>query len=137
MNYSDNYLRDILTRVKTIALIGASDKTERPSHYVMAYLQSKGYQVIPVNPRLAGQQILGERVYASLEEIPQPFDMLELFIASDKVTPFVESAIALKAQVVWMQIGVIHHEAAKLATDAGLSVVMDHCPKQEIPRLGL
>ncbi len=137
MHYSDAFLADTLRQAKTIALVGASDKPERPSHYVMAFLQTRGYRVLPVNPRLAGQQILGEPVYARLEDIPVAFDMLELFIGSDKVMPFVESAIHLKATTIWMQVGVVNEEAARIATAAGLRVIMDRCPKEEIPRLGL
>lgn len=130
-------LTDILTRVRVIALVGASDKTNRPSNEVMAYLQGRGYRVIPVNPRLAGGRILGEQVFGSLSEIGEKPDMVDLFLNPDRVGPVVDEAIALGAPVVWMQLGVVNPEAAARAEQAGLTVVMDHCPKQEIPRLGV
>jgi predicted CoA-binding protein len=130
-------LRQILSSVKTIALVGASEKTHRPSHDVMAYLQNQGYRVIPVNPRLEGQQLLGETVYGSLHELPEPVDMVDLFLAPERTDPLIDQAIELKIPVVWMQIGVINQEGAARAEASGLTVVMDHCPKQEIPRLGI
>ena len=130
-------LKSILTRVKTIALVGASDKPDRPSYEVMHFMQQQGYRVIPVNPRLAGQIVLGETVYADLDQLPQPVDMVELFLASERVAPLVDSAIQHKIPVVWMQVGVIHEASAARAEAAGLTVVMDRCPKREIPRLGL
>ncbi len=130
-------LRRILSSVKTIALVGASEKTHRPSHDVMAYLQNQGYRVIPVNPRLEGQQLLGETVYGSLHELPEPVDMVDLFLAPERTDPVIDQAIDLKIPVVWLQIGVINQEGAARAEAAGLTVVMDHCPKQEIPRLGI
>ena len=130
-------LTDILTRVRVIALVGASDKTNRPSNEVMAYLQGRGYRVIPVNPRLAGGRILGEQVFGSLSEIGEKPDMVDLFLNPDRVGPVVDEAIAMGAPVVWMQLGVVNPEAAARAEEAGLTVVMDHCPKQEIPRLGV
>ncbi len=130
-------LRRILSSVKTIALVGASEKTHRPSHDVMAYLQNQGYRVIPVNPRLEGQQLLGETVYGSLHELPEPVDMVDLFLAPERTDPVIDQAIDLKIPVVWLQIGVINQEGAARAEASGLTVVMDHCPKQEIPRLGI
>lgn len=130
-------LRQILSSVKTIALVGASEKTHRPSNDVMAYLQNQGYRVIPVNPRLEGQQLLGETVYGSLHELPEPVDMVDLFLAPERTDPLIDQAIDLKIPVVWMQIGVINQEGAARAEASGLTVVMDHCPKQEIPRLGI
>ncbi len=130
-------LRQILSSVKTIALVGASEKTHRPSHDVMAYLQDRGYRVIPVNPRLEGQQLLGETVYGSLHELPEPVDMVDLFLAPERTDTVIDQAIELKIPVVWMQIGVINQKGAARAEAAGLTVVMDHCPKQEIPRLGI
>ncbi|MEC7375976.1 MAG: CoA-binding protein [Pseudomonadota bacterium] len=130
-------LRQVLSSVKTIALVGASEKTHRPSHDVMAYLQNQGYRVIPVNPRLAGQQLLGETVYGNLPELPEPVDMVDLFLAPERTDPVIDQAIDLKIPVVWLQIGVINQEGAARAEAAGLTVVMDHCPKQEIPRLGI
>jgi O-acetylhomoserine (thiol)-lyase len=134
--YSDEELRSILQRVRTIALIGASANWNRPSYFVMKYLQGKGYRVIPVNPGLAGQELLGERVYASLSEIPDPVDMVEIFRSSDQVPPIVEEAIAKHVPVVWMQLGVRNDAAAARAEGAGVEVVMNRCPKIEFGRLG-
>ncbi len=130
-------LRHILATVRTIALLGASEKTHRPSHDVMSFLQGRGYRVIPVNPRLAGQRLLGETVYRDLASIPDPVDMADLFLASGRTGPVIDSAIELGIPVIWLQIGVINQEGAEKAEAAGLTVVMDHCPKQEIPRLGV
>ena len=137
LSYSDATLRRILSTVKTIALVGASSNPERPSHRVMAYLQHKGYRVIPVNPGLAGQDLLGEMVYASLAEVPLPVDMVDVFRASAAVPPVVDAAIAIGAKVVWLQLDVRHDEAAAKAEAAGLEVIMDRCPKIELDRLGL
>ena len=130
-------LRGILERVRTIALVGASEKTSRPSHQVMAYLQSHGYRVIPVNPRLAGQTLLGETVVADLNDLPEPVDMVDLFLAPERTDPVIDHAIALGVPVLWLQIGVINEAGAARAEAAGLTVVMNRCPKQEIPRLGV
>jgi len=130
-------IRDLLTATRTIAMVGASDRPDRPSHGVMAYLQGRGYRVIPVNPTLAGSTIHGETVYASLPEVPQSVDMVEIFRRSDAVGPVVDEAIAIGAKVVWMQLGVINDEAAAKAEAAGLKVVMDDCPARAIPRLGV
>ena len=134
--YSDAKIRRILSTVRTIALVGASANWNRPSYFVMKYLQGKGYRVIPVNPGLAGQELLGERVYANLREIPDKIDMVEVFRASDQVGPIVDDAIAVGAPVVWMQLGVRNDEAAKRAEAAGIEVVMNRCPKIEYGRLG-
>ncbi|MFL1456647.1 CoA-binding protein [Marinobacter sp. GN3S48] len=130
-------IRAILTSIRTIALVGASNKSHRPSHEVMAYLQGRGYRVIPVNPRLAGQQLLGETVYADLKSLPEPVDMVELFLAPERTGPVIDAAIEFNIPVVWMQVGVINEQGARKAEAAGLTVVMDRCPKQEIPRLGV
>lgn len=130
-------LRRILESVTTIALVGASDKPHRPSHEVMAYLQGRGYRMIPVNPKLAGQTLLGETVYPDLASLPEAVDMVELFLAPERTDPVIDEAIRLQIPVIWMQIGVINEEGAARAEAAGLSVVMDHCPKKEIPRLGV
>jgi O-acetylhomoserine (thiol)-lyase len=134
--YPDAKLRGILRRVRTIAMVGASSNWNRPSYFVMKYLQSKGYRVIPVNPGTAGQTLLGETVYAGLRDIPEPVDMVDVFRAPAQVPPIVDDAIAIGAKVVWMQLGVRHDEAAARAEAAGIEVVMDRCPKIEYGRLG-
>ena len=134
---NDQGLRDILTSVRTIALVGASEKTSRPSHEVMEYLQSQGYRIIPVNPRLAGKQVLGETVYADLASIPESVDMAELFLAPERTDAVIDQAIAENIPVLWLQIGVINEAGAERAEKAGLKVVMDRCPKREIPRLNI
>ncbi|MAA64855.1 MAG: hypothetical protein CL581_08780 [Alteromonadaceae bacterium] len=134
---SPDQLRVILENVRTIALVGASEKHHRDSHQVMAFLQGRGYRVIPVNPRLAGGQLLGETVYPSVSSIPDKVDMADLFLASHRVAPVVDEVINKGIGIVWMQIGVIDESAAEKAERAGLQVVMDRCPKQEIPRLGV
>lgn len=133
--YSDDYLRGILRGVHTVAMVGASERESRPSHYVMAFLQSKGYRVIPVNPRANVPKILGENVYKSLADIPEAIDMVDVFRRSEEVPAIVDAAIAKNAKIVWMQIGVRHDAAARKAEQAGLKVVMNRCPKIEFPRL--
>jgi predicted CoA-binding protein len=135
--YSDAYLREILTKVRTIAIVGASPRRERPSHGVMAYLQRHGYRTIPVNPNAAGDTILGETCHASLADIPEPIDMVDVFRRSEAAGAAVDAAIAAGAKVVWMQLGVRDNEAAVRAEASGLEVVMNRCPAIEIPRLGL
>lgn len=130
-------MRDILTTVRTIALVGASEKTNRPSHEVMEYLQAHGYRILPVNPRLAGKTLLGETVYADLNSLPESVDMVDLFLAPERTDAIIDQAIDLNIPVVWLQIGVINEEGAARAEAAGLRVVMDRCPKQEIPRLDI
>src|SRR6185437_4059531 len=134
--YSDAKIRSILERVRTIALVGASPNWNRPSYFVMKYLQSKGYRIIPVNPGLAGQTLLGEKVYASLRDIPEPVDMVDVFRSSREVPPIVDDAIAIDAKVVWMQLGVRNDAAAAAAEQAGIEVIMNRCPKIEFGRLG-
>lgn len=134
---SPEQMRTILEKVRTIALVGASEKIDRPSHEVMEYLQKQGYRIIPVNPRLAGKTLLGETVYADLNSLPEPVDMAELFIASERTDAIIDDAISQKIPVIWMQIGVINNDGAARVEAAGLTVVMNHCPKQEIPRLGI
>jgi predicted CoA-binding protein len=132
---SDDEIRTILGETKTIALVGASPKPERDSHEVMAYLQSRGYRVIPVNPVCAGETILGERVRANLAEVGEPIDLVDVFRNSEAAGPVTDEAIAVKAKAVWMQLGVVNEPAAERARQAGLAVVMDRCPKIEIQRL--
>jgi len=134
---SDDEIRQILTSVKTIAVVGFSANPARPSHGVAAFLQRKGFRVIPVNPGLAGQTQLGETVYASLADIPDPIDMVDVFRASEFVAGVMEEAIAVKAKVVWTQLDVVDEAAAARGGAAGLRVVMNRCPAIEMPRLGL
>ncbi|CAI2494219.1 acetyl coenzyme A synthetase (ADP forming), alpha domain [Serratia ficaria] len=129
----DHEIAELLQQVKTIALVGASDNPARPSYGVMAYLLAQGYQVTPVSPKLAGQSLLGQPAYARLADIPHPVDMVDVF----RAYAVAQEAIAIGARALWLQIGVINEQAAALAAQAGLKVVMDRCPKIEIPRLGL
>ena len=133
--YSDAKIRRILSTVRTIAMVGASSNWNRPSYFVMKYLQGKGYRVIPVNPGTAGQEQLGERIYASLRDIPEKIDMVDIFRRSEYVPEIVESAIRVGARTVWMQEGVIHEQAAERARNAGLAVVMDRCTLKEHRKL--
>jgi predicted CoA-binding protein len=133
--YTDEFLKETLNRVRTIAVVGASANWNRPSFFVMKYLQAKGYRIIPVNPKEAGSTILGETVYASLGEVPFPVDMVEIFRSSDEAGPITDEALKKGAKVVWMQIGVRNDDAAKRAETAGLTVVMNRCPKIEYSRL--
>ena len=130
-------IQKILTSSQRIALVGASQKPERPAYYVMQYLLDKGYKVIPINPGLEGKELLGQKVYASLSSVEEPIDMVDIFRNSAAVPPIVDEAIAINAKAIWMQVGVVNEEAAKKAKEAGLDVVMNRCPKIEIPRLGL
>src|ERR1700710_1176137 len=134
--YTDAKLRRILSTVRTIAMVGASSNWNRPSYFVMKYLQGKGYRVIPVNPGTAGKDLLGERVYANLRDIPDPIDMVDVFRASDAVGPIVDDAIAIGAKVVWTQLGVRNDEAAAKAEAACIEMIMNRCPKIEFGRLG-
>jgi O-acetylhomoserine (thiol)-lyase len=133
--YADDYIRSVLASVRTIAMVGASPSWNRPSNFAMKYLQSKGYRVIPVNPRATGEEILGETVYAALKDVPVKVDMVDIFRTSEAAGPITDEAIAIGARVVWMQLGVRNDAAAKRAEAAGLSVVMDRCPKIEFSRL--
>jgi len=139
LTYSNAELLAILRATRTIAMVGASPKWNRPSYFAMKYLQEKGYRVIPVNPGHAGKEILGETVYASLSDIPDRFDMVDIFRNSEAAGPITDEAIALAKEkgikVVWMQIGVINEAAAERARAAGLTVVMNRCPKIEFGRL--
>lgn len=137
--YPDRTLADILNDVETIAMVGASPDWVRPSYFAMKYLQSKGYRVIPVNPRATGQTILGEMTYKDLASVPDKFDMVDVFRNSDAAGAVVDEAIPLIAakgiKVIWMQLGVRNDEAAKRAEAAGLKVIMNRCPKIEYGRL--
>ena len=135
MNHSDynaDYLKDILSSVKRIALVGASDKPERASYRVMSFLLDHGYEVIPVNPGKDGQEILGQTVVAHLKDIEQPVDMVDVFRNSEAAGGVTDEAIAIGAKVVWMQLNVFNAAAAERAEKAGLKVVMDRCPKNRI-----
>ncbi|MFC6671319.1 CoA-binding protein [Marinobacterium aestuariivivens] len=134
---NDKIIRDILVNSKTIALVGASPRPHRASHQVMGYLLAKGYRVIPVNPNEAGSTIHGQTVRASLAEIDEPIDLVDIFRNSVGAGDAVDDAIAAHAKAVWMQLGVINEPAAERAEAAGMEVVMDRCPALEIPRLGL
>jgi len=140
--YSDEFLKSILERTQTVATVGVSRNEVRPSYYVARYLSLKGYDIIPVNPAYAGQEICGETVVGSLAEIPaarNPIDMVDIFRRSDKaggvVDDALETLIDRGLRTIWMQIGVINHEAAARAEAAGLTVIMNRCPKIEYQRL--
>jgi predicted CoA-binding protein len=136
-DYSDRHIRAILGSVKTIAIVGASAKPARPVYIVMKYLLAKGFHLIPVNPGLAGGEILGQRVHARLGDIPEPIDMIDIFRRVDAIPGIVDEALALesKPRVIWMQLGLHHEGAAAKAESAGLTVIMDRCPKIEYGRL--
>jgi predicted CoA-binding protein len=135
--YDDSYIRSILNTVKTIAMVGVSANTSRPSYFAFKYLLERGYHMIPVNPALGGQELLGRKAYARLSDIPEPVDMVDIFRASRYAVAIVEEALALspRPQVIWMQLGIRNDEAAKLAEASGLKVVMNRCPKIEYGRL--
>jgi uncharacterized protein len=136
-SYSDGYIRGILNTVKTIAMVGASEKENRPSYFAFKYLLERGYSMIPINPGHAGDVLLGRRIYARLADVPDPIDMVDIFRAARYTVPIVEEALALspRPQVVWMQLGIRSDEAAALAETNGLKVVMNRCPKIEYGRL--
>ncbi len=136
---TDPDLRRILTETRTIALVGWSPKPDRPSHRVAAFLKARGYRVIPVNPGQAGHQALGETVRASLSDIAEPIDMVDIFRRSEEAGAVVDEALAALPglKTVWMQLGVVDEAAAGRARAAGVEVVMDRCPAIDIPRLGL
>ncbi|QBH98701.1 CoA-binding protein [Limnobaculum zhutongyuii] len=133
----ESEIKSVLQQVKTIALVGASDKPARASYVVMDYLLSQGYEVIPVSPKLAGQTLQGQKVFASLKEIDRPVDMVDVFRNSDAAYEVAEEAIAINAKVLWLQLDVINPEAEAIAQKAGLKVIMNKCPKIEIKKLGL
>ncbi len=134
-SYPDSYIRGILNRVKLIAMVGASANWNRPSFFAMKYLQDKGYRVIPVNPNETGSEILGERVYASLADVPEAVDMVDCFRVGEAIGPIAEQAIEIGAKVLWMQLRVRNDAAAEVAEAAGLDVVMNRCPKIEYGRM--
>ncbi|WP_343343812.1 CoA-binding protein [Sphingomicrobium sp. XHP0239] len=134
---ADDDIADLLAATRTIAMAGASDKPSRDSYRVMEYLQGRGYRVLPVNPRITGQHVHGEYVWRELDQIGVPIDMVDCFVNSDHVGEVIDQAIAVGAKSVWTQLGVVDEAAAARAEAAGLTVVMDRCPKIEIPRLGV
>jgi predicted CoA-binding protein len=136
-NYPDSYIRGILNTVKTIAMVGVSPKENRPSYFAFKYLLERGYRMIPVNPGQAGKELLGQKVYGKLADIPEPVDMVDVFRASPYAPGIVQEALALKPRpaVIWMQLGVRNEAAAHLAEGQGLKVVMNRCPKIEYGRL--
>ena len=135
--YDDSYIRGILNTVKTIAMVGASNKDNRPSYFAFKYLLERGYNMIPVNPGQAGKELLGRKIYARLADIPEPVDMVDIFRASQYALPIVREALAMnpRPRVIWMQLGVRDDEAARLAEANGMKVVMNRCPKIEYGRL--
>jgi predicted CoA-binding protein len=133
----DEDIAELLTTARTIAVVGASDRPDRPSYGVMKFLQDHGYRVFPVNPQITGEHVLGEFVWRELAQIGVPIDIVDVFRRPDAVDEAVEQAVFAGAKAVWMQIGVINEEAAARAEEAGLKVVMDRCPKIELPRLGI
>jgi uncharacterized protein len=136
-SYPDSYIRGILITVKTIALVGASINEIRPSYFVFKYLLERGFHMIPVNPGHAGKELLGQRIYARLTDIPEPIDMIDIFRPAEFALGIVQEALELKArpQVIWMQLGIHNDEAAALAEANGIKVVMNRCPKIEYGRL--
>jgi uncharacterized protein len=136
-SYPDSYIRGILNTVKTIAMVGASEKENRPSYFAFKYLLERGYAMIPVNPTRPGENLLGRRTYARLADVPESIDMVDIFRSASHALPIVQEALALKSrpQVIWMQLGVRNDEAAALAEANGLRVVMNRCPKIEYGRL--
>jgi predicted CoA-binding protein len=136
-SYDDTYIRGILNTVKTIAMVGVSPKDSRPSYFAFKYLLERGYRMIPVNPGLADKDLLGQKAYARLADIPEQVDMVDIFRASPFVLPIVEDALKMqpRPRVVWMQLGIRNDAAAALAEQNGIKVVMNRCPKIEYGRL--
>ncbi|MGC5797124.1 CoA-binding protein [Sphingomonas sp. NFX23] len=134
---ADADIKSLLENARTIAMIGASDRPDRPSYGVMAKLQGHGYRVIPVNPQITGEHVHGEFVFRDLSQLGDPIDIVDIFRNSAAAGEAVDQAIAAGAKAVWMQLGVVNEEAAARAEAAGLQVVMDRCPAIDIPRLGV
>lgn len=134
---ADQDIRDLLTKTRTIAMVGASDDPARPSYRVMRTLQDHGYRVIPVNPTITGEHLHGEFVFRELAQLGDPIDIVDIFRNSEAAGEAVDQAIAIGAKAIWMQLGVINEAAAARAKAAGLKVVMDRCPAIELPRLGV
>ncbi len=134
---TDAEIAELLQSTRTIALVGASDRPDRPSYGVMEALQKHGYRVLPINPQITGEHVHGEFIWREMAQLGDPIDMVDIFRRSDAVGPIVDEAIAAGAKAVWMQIGVVNEEAAAKAEAAGLKVVMNRCPKVEIGRLRL
>ena len=133
----DEDIKALLESARTIALVGASDRPDRPSWRVMRFLQDHGYRVVPVNPQITGEHVHGEFVFHDLHQLGDPIDIVDIFRRPEAAGEAVDQAIAVGAKAVWMQLGVINHEAAARAEAAGLQVVMDRCPAIDIPRLGV
>ena len=133
-NYSDNFIKKILEDSNSIAIVGASPNKERDSHKVMKYLLEKGYEIFPVNPNKSGNMILGQYCFDDLESINKPVDIVNVFRATEAVMGIAEQSILIGAKVLWTQENIVHKEAAKLAENAGLKVIMDRCPKKELSK---
>ena len=133
----DEDIKALLENARTIAMVGASDRPDRPSYGVMEYLQGRGYRVIPVNPQITGEHVHGEYIWRELSQIGEPIDIVDIFRRSEFVPEVVDEAIKIGAKAIWMQLGVVNQIAAGRAEAAGLKVVMDRCPKIDIPRLGV
>lgn len=134
---TDAEITELLQSIRTVALVGASDRPDRPSYRVMRGLQEHGYRVLPINPQITGEHVHGEFIWREIAQLGDPIDLVDIFRRSDAVGPIVDEAIAAGAKAVWMQLGVVNEEAAARAEAAGLKVVMDRCPMIEIARLSL
>ncbi|OCT17017.1 CoA-binding protein [Paenibacillus pectinilyticus] len=128
-NPSREHIKDLLAKAGNIAVVGLSDKPDRTSYMVSAAMQSRGYRIIPVNPN--AEEILGEKCYASLSDIPEPVDIVNVFRRADQVVPVAEEAVKIGAKVFWLQLEIVNEEAARIASEAGLEVIMDRCIKVE------
>jgi len=135
IHYSDSYIEEIFKKVKTIAVVGASANQDRASYKVMQVLMQHGYQIFPINPNEEGNLILGQPCYADLSSVSGKIDMVDIFRAADAVIGLTREAIAIEAKVLWTQLGIVNQEAAELAEQAGLKVIMNRCPKIELAKL--